>query len=158
MYSPQELYEIAKQDGGRTFLSDLAKQVGTKAPNFMWRVTEYAQANNLPVPKMLLEKSLSSVKYVNRKNPSSDIRISHLRIKNAGLGDVLNFKVVTDVEKSRIYLEPAEKPGMLEPETVRAVVRRQRKTKQVVQEFPWDNSSVQVKRKPGRPRKYPVAQ
>lgn len=106
--SHEQMYELAKKDGGKTSIKELAKQVGTRGPLFITYVMAYAQQHKLPIPKFAIDETLTTIKHVSRKSPTSDVRISWLRIKNAGLENCLEFELISDANRGELKLVPSK--------------------------------------------------
>lgn len=106
--SHEQMYELARKNAGKTSIKELAKQVGTRGPLFITYVMAYAQQNKLPIPKFAIDETLTTIKHVSRKSPKSDVRVSWMRIKNAGLENCLEFDLISDATRGELKLVPSK--------------------------------------------------
>jgi hypothetical protein len=95
-YPGADLYQLVIKDAGKSTARELAKSVSMKEPNFLAAIAKYALESKRPLPKMAFEKSKTTVKSIHRRRTDCDIRISHFRLDNAGMGDMLSFKMVAE--------------------------------------------------------------
>lgn len=134
-YTNADLYRMVVEDAGRSTAKELAKRVGMKEPNFNSAIMKHAMESGKPLPKMAFEKSKTTVKSIRRRRKDCDIRISHFRLGNSGLGDVLAFKLVAEPDHPKgprlVLIEDTTAPKTIR--ATRSIPKALQKTEDVIE-------------------------
>lgn len=156
-FTSEELYRLASENGAQSTAKELAHRCGMKEPNFVAAIAKYAAENKKPLPRMAFEKSQTTVKAVRRTRKDKDIRISSLRLANAGLGNALAFKVIADPENEPPRLIIIE--DVSAPKALRVTLAKAEKPSTTIK-YPDDSHLFEEKQQPtqvvkrrGRPKK-----
>jgi hypothetical protein len=109
----KELYELVVASKGQLTVSEVAKKTGIRAPLVTHYLVEYATNNGLAhtLPDILMFKvpgTRVTPKSIRRKDSSTFVQISALRLDQAGLTDVNEFKIIPSPRHSAVLLVPAE--------------------------------------------------
>jgi hypothetical protein len=162
-FTSEELYRIALENGAQSTARELAHRYGMKEPNFVAAIAKYAAENKKPLPKLAFEKSQTTVKPIRRARKDKDIRVSNLRLQNAGLGNALAFKIIADPENDPPRLIIVE--DFSAPKALRVTLAKAEKPTKVTRfiddshlfETSEEEKSTPVVRKRGRPKKIMAA-
>lgn len=107
----KELYELVASSKGQLTIAEIARKTGIRAPLITHYIVEYAVNNGLghTLAEMLTFKvpeARVTPKSIRRKDSSTFVQISSIRLDQAGLTDVTEFKIIPSPKHGCVLLVP----------------------------------------------------
>jgi hypothetical protein len=104
----RDSYEYILENQQTMTLAELAQDLSMRESALAHALMLYCMTHKLDVPRLMLERKSNDAKILKRHDSEQQIRISTIRLKQAGLEEVMRFKSFVDPERRVVVIAAEE--------------------------------------------------